>query len=90
MPFDWNTLLFGITTLLLGGTLLLALIRLIKGPTQHDRVIALELFGSMMVVFACYFAVLFKEPLLFDAALGMATLGFLGSSAVGRWLERNP
>jgi len=66
----------------------LASVRLWRGPTAQDRVLALDavyINGMMVVLIA---GVLFGTILYFDIALLIALFGFVGSTALAKFLLR--
>jgi multicomponent Na+:H+ antiporter subunit F len=73
---------------LLGVALLLALLRLIRGPQLPDRVVALDLMVMPGIGIAAACAVAFDQPVLLDVASVMALIGFLGTVAFAYYLER--
>lgn len=69
---------------ILALALLLCLLRLVRGPSPQDRILALDTLyvnASALLVAA---GVRFAEPALFDAALVIALLGFVGTVALAR------
>ena len=72
----------------LGVALLVAFIRLVKGPTLPDRIVAMDLFGvlviGVIVVLAAWSGV--RETL--DAAIVIALVGFLGTIAYATYVEQ--
>jgi multicomponent Na+:H+ antiporter subunit F len=77
-----------LTLVTLGVALLLAFVRLVKGPTLPDRIVAMDLFGvlvvGIIVVLAGWSGV---RPTL-DAAIVIALIGFLGTIAYATYVER--
>lgn len=63
----------------------LATIRLLRGPSLPDRVVALDLLAVMAMGFVASQAILMEQPVLLDAAIVVALIGFLGTTAVARW-----
>lgn len=68
--------------------LLFAFIRLVRGPTLPDRVVALELIASLTVGIIAAYAVIWKVPSALDVALVLALVGFLAAVAFSRYLEK--
>ena len=77
-----------LTLVTLGAALLMAFVRLVKGPTLPDRIVAMDLFGvlvvGIIVVLAGWSGV---RPTL-DAAIVIALIGFLGTIAYATYVER--
>jgi multicomponent Na+:H+ antiporter subunit F len=84
-------LLAGAATVALGMcglALVLTGIRLARGPSLPDRVVALDLIGVVAVgMIACYDLVT-EQPVLLDAATVVALVAFLGTAAFARYVER--
>lgn len=68
--------------------LFLTFIRLLRGPTLPDRVVALDLIGVMTVGMIAAYSVATEQPILLDPATVLALVGFLGTVAFARYLER--
>lgn len=67
----------------------LAFIRLMRGPSLPDRVIALDLIATLAVGMIVLYAMAIDQPILLDVALALALLSFLGTVAFARYLERS-
>jgi multicomponent Na+:H+ antiporter subunit F len=75
---------------LLGLAMLAAIARLALGPTNGDRVLAVE-FGFVLSVAAlALLAVRNDSPALFDLVLVMTLVGFLTTMALAHLMERRP
>jgi len=77
-----------IVLVMLSVSLLLALGRLVKGPGLPDRVVALDLMGTIAVGVIAAYCVVTGESAILDAALVVALIGFLGTVAFASYLER--
>ncbi len=73
---------------MLMAALALAFIRLVRGPTLPDRVIALDLIAVLSVGFIAMYALDNDQPVFLDAAIVLALVAFLGTVAFARYLER--
>jgi multicomponent K+:H+ antiporter subunit F len=67
---------------------LLSLWRLLRGPHATDRVLALDTLYINAVALAILLGIRMSTVLLFEAALIIAMLGFVGTVALGRFLAR--
>jgi multicomponent K+:H+ antiporter subunit F len=67
---------------------LLSLWRLLRGPQTTDRVLALDTLYINAVALAILLGMRLSTVLLFEAALIIAMLGFVGTVALGRYLTR--
>ena len=77
-----------ITLLTLGVALLAAFIRLVKGPTLPDRIVAMDLFGVLVVGLIVVLAGWSGVRATLDAAIVIALVGFLGTIAYATYVER--
>jgi multicomponent Na+:H+ antiporter subunit F len=77
-----------ITLVMLGLALLVAFIRLVKGPTLPDRIVAMDLFGVLVVGLIVVLAGWSGVRATLDAAIVIALVGFLGTIAYATYVER--
>jgi multicomponent Na+:H+ antiporter subunit F len=77
-----------VTLATLGVALLLAFIRLVKGPTLPDRIVAMDLFGVLVVGLIVVLAGWSGVRATLDAAIVIALVGFLGTVAYATYVER--
>ncbi|HPA40730.1 MAG TPA: monovalent cation/H+ antiporter complex subunit F [Candidatus Hydrogenedentes bacterium] len=73
-----------IAAALLGGALLLAVGRLLRGPTLPDRVVALDLISTLVVGIICMCALVFDQPVYLRDALVLTKLH--GLSTAEAWI----
>ena len=76
------------TLLTLGVALLVAFIRLVKGPTLPDRIVAMDLFGVLVVGVIVVLAGWSGVRATLDAAIVIALVGFLSTVAYATYVER--
>ena len=62
---------------ILGILLIFCLIRAIRGPRIADRVISVNMMGTLVVIAICVLAFLMGEDYLVDIAMVYTTLSFL-------------
>jgi multicomponent Na+:H+ antiporter subunit F len=77
-----------ITLVTLGVALLVAFVRLAKGPTLPDRIVAMDLFGVLVVGLIVVLAGWSGVRATLDAAIVIALVGFLGTVAYATYVER--
>jgi multicomponent Na+:H+ antiporter subunit F len=77
-----------ITLLTLGVALIVAFARLVKGPTLPDRIVAMDLFGVLVVGLIVVLAGWSGVHATLDAAIVIALVGFLGTVAYATYVER--
>ena len=68
--------------------LILALVRLILGPTLPDRIIAVDLTAILSIGIIATYSISTGESSLLDVALVLALIVFLGTVVFARYLER--
>lgn len=71
---------------LLGLALLLSILRLMRGPTLPDRILALDLITTLSIGFIAAIAVRTGFSLYLDIAISLGLLGFLSTVALSRYL----
>ena len=76
------------TLVTLGVALLLAFIRLVKGPTLPDRIVAMDLIGVLVVGIIVVLAGSSGVRATLDAAIVIALVGFLSTVAYATYVER--
>ncbi len=81
----WNVLLDG-SMIALGLLLMVCLLRSVLGPTTADRVIAVNMIGTMVVILICILTLRLGEGYLTDVAMIYTLLSFLAVVALTRLL----
>lgn len=68
--------------------MVLAMVRLLRGPTAQDRVLALDCLyvDAMLVILTLGLS--YQSSTYFEAALLMSLLGFVSSTALAKFLLR--
>lgn len=66
----------------------LTFVRLVKGPTLSDRVIAIDLIGVLMVCLLVLMAGSTRQAAFLDVAMVVALISFVGTVAYARYIER--
>ena len=66
----------------------LTFVRLAKGPTLPDRVIAIDLIGVLMVCLLVVMAGTTAQQAFLDVAIVVALISFVGTVAYARYIER--
>lgn len=62
--------------------------RIVRGPTIFDRIVALDLFAGICLGIIVALSIRFDEPVFLEVAFVIALVGFLGTVALARFLER--
>jgi multicomponent Na+:H+ antiporter subunit F len=73
---------------LIAGGFVLALVRLLRGPTSADRVVALDLMSALAAGAAGLQTLATGSDAFLRVATILALLGFLGTVALATYLER--
>ena len=63
-------------------------IRLLKGPTLPDRVVAIDLIGVLMVCILVVMGAATGAQAFLDVAMVVALISFVGTVAYARYIER--
>jgi multicomponent Na+:H+ antiporter subunit F len=77
-----------ITMVMLGLSMVFAFIRLVRGPTLPDRVVALDLFATLVVGIIAVDAISTARPETLRAAIVLALITFLGTVAFAKYVEK--
>ena len=64
--------------------ILCCLFRAIKGPRITDRVVAINMIGSLVIIIICIFAIYLKESYLIDVAIVYAMLSFVATIVLSK------
>lgn len=62
--------------------------RMLRGPRAQDRVLALDAFYVSGMILVLTFGIETGDTVYFEAALVIALLGFVGTSALAKFLMR--
>ena len=73
---------------MLGLSLALCFVRLAKGPTTADRVVAADTLATNILGVIALFAIQSGEELFIIAVLALAILSFVGTVVYAKFLER--
>lgn len=68
--------------------MLFCAIRLLIGPTAHDRVLALDTLWMCAMLLALMLGIRFGDLIYFEAAMMIALLGFVSTIALTKFLMR--
>jgi multicomponent Na+:H+ antiporter subunit F len=74
--------------MMVAAAILITFVRLVRGPTLPDRVVAVDLIGVSSVGVMVLGAAVSGERAFLDAAIVIALLGFLGTVAYARYAEK--
>ncbi|SDK52607.1 multicomponent Na+:H+ antiporter subunit F [Sediminibacillus albus] len=91
MAETFDQIAYGITMICVIATaisLVLLLIRAIKGPTNPDRAVALDAIGINLMALVGLIAVLLVTTKLNDIVLLIGILLFIGTIALAKFIEK--
>ena len=72
----------------LSTAMLLALVRLVRGPSLPDRVVALDLMATLVIGIVSAYAVATGQSAYLDVAITLALIAFLGTVAFAYYIQR--
>lgn len=72
----------------LGLAIIVAVIRLVKGPTLPDRVVAMDLIGVLAVGLIVVLAASTNVRATLDAAIVIALIAFVATVAYATYIEK--
>ena len=79
---------FAIVLVMVGIAAALALVRLLRGPTTLDRVVALDVIVVLTVVAAGVYVAYYRDGSNIPLLAAVALVGFVGSAAAARLTVR--
>ena len=66
---------------------IMAIIRVIRGPTAPDRLVGLDTINTIVVVLMVVFCASFNEFIYVDVAIVYALLSFISTLFIAKYLE---
>ena len=66
----------------------LLLVRLARGPSVSDRIVALNTISTQSALAVLFFAAFADRPIYLDVGLWMVSFSYLGALVWARYLER--
>ena len=66
---------------------IMAIIRVIRGPTAPDRLVGLDTINTIVVVLMVVFGAAFNEVIYVDVAIVYALLSFISTLFISKYLE---
>jgi multicomponent Na+:H+ antiporter subunit F len=74
---------------LLAAATLLVIIRLVRGPSTLDRIVAVDVLLAIVVCAIAAEAAYTRDATSLPILVGLSILGFIGSVSVGRFAPRS-
>ncbi|WP_105980332.1 Na(+)/H(+) antiporter subunit F1 [Staphylococcus simulans] len=84
MVIDW---MIRSALVIYGIAVIIALIRVIKGPTTPNRVVAFDSIGAMIISIVGLLSIVLNTLTFLDASLIIAILAFLSTIGISRFVE---
>jgi len=83
---DLNTT-YLIVVIALSLCVILALIRVLRGPTAPDRAVGVDTINTIVIVGMVAFGAAFREVIYIDVAIVYALLSFISTLFIAKYLE---
>ena len=83
---DINTT-YLVVVIALALCIILALIRVLHGPTAPDRVVGVDTINTMVIVAMVAFGTAYREVIYIDVAIVYALLSFISTLFIAKYLE---
>ena len=80
--------MIGILLYILIGLSFLCFIRVLYGPTMADRMVAIDIFGTLVVGVCALLVIKTGRLFLIDVAIAWIILGFIGTITLAKYLTR--
>ena len=68
------------------ATMVMTLVRAFYGPTVYDRILAVNVFGTLSVMIIAIYGFIDGRPEFLDLALVYALINFIGTIAVAKYV----
>ncbi len=68
-------------------SVLMAVIRVVKGPTAPDRIVGLDTINTIVIVSMVIFGLAVKSVIYIDVAIVYAFLSFISTLFIAKYLE---
>ena len=77
-----------VTLVMYGIAMIIATVRLFRGPRAQDRIVALDFIFLVALLTMLVLAIRYQSGTYFEASLLMAVFGFLSTAAFAKFLLR--
>ena len=74
------------TASVLAALMLLAMVRMVKGPTSADRLVALDAINTLVVAAMIVLGAAFQQVVFVDVAIVYALLSYVGALFIAKYL----
>jgi multicomponent Na+:H+ antiporter subunit F len=72
----------------LAAAFVMAVVRMVRGPSLPDRIVALDMLAYLAVGFIALTSLVSGQPIFLDVALALALIAFLAVVAFARYVEQ--
>ncbi|OHD79768.1 MAG: hypothetical protein A3J97_05130 [Spirochaetes bacterium RIFOXYC1_FULL_54_7] len=79
-------MILGISLALIGLAALLTIVRLLRGPSAFDRLVASDVLAVISTAFLAVYSVQARTSFFMDVAIVNVILGFIGVVMIARFL----
>ncbi len=69
--------------------MLLAFVRLVRGPSMYDRIAAIDFIASITMGFILIYSIVIKKSMYVDIAIIISLISFIGTVAISTYLKLN-
>ena len=76
-----------VVLLVLFLSVIMAAVRIVKGPTAPDRVVGLDTINTIVIVAMVIFGAAFQEVIYIDVAIVYALLSFVSTLFIAKYLQ---
>ncbi|MBS3948578.1 MAG: cation:proton antiporter [Dethiobacter sp.] len=76
------------TSILLMAATFLCLFRAVLGPTDADRVVAINVIGTKAVVIISLISLVFYQEFFLDVAMVYALISFVATVGIAKYLQK--
>ena len=83
IPFDTFIIVIGAITI----AVVMAIIRIIRGPTAPDRVVGLDTINTIVISSMVLFGAAYNQVIFIDVAIVYALLSFISTLFIAKYLE---
>ncbi|NDJ76349.1 MAG: cation:proton antiporter [Chloroflexi bacterium] len=73
---------------ILALAVVIVFVRLVRGPSLPDRVVAIDLMNTLGIGIVATYAIATGQSAFLDVAIAMALISFLGTVAFAYYIER--
>jgi multicomponent Na+:H+ antiporter subunit F len=88
MSAPWLSIVSFVSVSMMAVAIMLSAIRLIRGPSLPDRVVALDLISILTAGTTAIYAIASGQAVFLDVATILALVSFLGTVAFARYIEK--